>query len=662
MEGLIIDPPNPTLEVTGPGATIKFTVKDVATGELVQAGWSLDNSDAGTISAEGLFAASGYVGGVTRIVATVNGKIGTTSVTMNLKRSENLANIAAPVQDQLRTGGAQDAAFKWLYPYDRTVFPRGLMAPTLQFGGANADAYRVLVKSQYVEYEMFVSGAAGAVPQIPLTTQQWATITKSTTSGDRPTVSVSKISGGKVTGPISETWTIAQGTLKGAVYYNSYNSTMAREGTTTDYGSVLKIKPGSPATVFLGGKSNGCTVCHSVSANGNVLVAATEKKDPNSPASYWGETWMTGSATTPKSRARQEMTASFNWGALNPDGTVMLTNATKVTANTTNDWTPNVPGVQSEERASRLLDPKTGQTINAPGLPNNLFAMMPMYAPEGRRVAFTRYNAQTKGRTLSIMDYAPDSHTFSNLTDVYTDPSRQTTWPAFLPGDGRWIVTALNTSTEYATRSFGGAPGSSAGAQGAKSSLAIVNANTKTMAKLDQLNGLFNGQPYGPYTDDLDLNYEPTVLPQPVGGYYWVVFTSRRKYGNTITAASQDDHNRKKLWVAALDIASGELGGSDQARDISNPAFYISEQELTAGNMRAFWALDQCKALETECIPGTDDCCGGYCRFNDKAGKNMCVATTNTCKQENEDCASSAECCNGGTCGSNHKCTLPGPR
>ena len=200
------------------------------------------------------------------------------------------------------------------------------------------------------------------------------------------------------------------------------------------------------------------------------------------------------------------------------------------------------------------------------------------------------------------------------------------TWPAFLPGDGRWIVTALNTSSEYATRSFGGAPGTNAGAQGAKSSLAIVNVNTKTMAKLDQLNGLFNGQAYGPYPDDLDLNYEPTVLPQPVGGYYWVVFTSRRKYGNTITAASQDDQNRKKLWVAALDIASGELGGSDQARDISNPAFYISEQELTAGNMRAFWALDQCKALETECSPGLDDCCGGYCRFNDKALTDFCSA------------------------------------
>ena len=35
--------------------------------------------------------------------------------------------------------------------------------------------------------------------------------------------------------------------------------------------------------------------------------------------------------------------------------------------------------------------------------------------------------------------------------------------------------------------------------------------------------------------DDVDLNYEPTVNPRPSGGYVWVVFTSRRMYGNEAT-------------------------------------------------------------------------------------------------------------------------------
>ncbi len=36
--------------------------------------------------------------------------------------------------------------------------------------------------------------------------------------------------------------------------------------------------------------------------------------------------------------------------------------------------------------------------------------------------------------------------------------------------------------------------------------------------------------------DDTTLNYEPTVLPVVSGGYAWVVFTSRRLYGNQLTA------------------------------------------------------------------------------------------------------------------------------
>ena len=39
-----------------------------------------------------------------------------------------------------RAAAARDPAFSWLYPYDKTVFPRGLIAPTLQFAGTRADA------------------------------------------------------------------------------------------------------------------------------------------------------------------------------------------------------------------------------------------------------------------------------------------------------------------------------------------------------------------------------------------------------------------------------------------------------------------------------------------------------------------------------------------
>ena len=49
------------------------------------------------------------------------------------------------------------------------------------------------------------------------------------------------------------------------------------------------------------------------------------------------------------------------------------------------------------------------------------------------------------------------------------------------------------------------------------------------------------------------------------------------------------------------------------AADVTHPAFYLDGQEVTAGNMRAFWALDPCLQTGTTCSTG-DQCCTGFCR------------------------------------------------
>ncbi len=169
-----------------------------------------------------------------------------------------------------------------------------------------------------------------------------------------------------------------------------------------------------------------------------------------------------------------------------------------------------------------------------------------------------------------------------------------------------------------------------------------------------------------------------------VGGYYWVVFTSRRAYGNFISripgASVSPDGDvpfdntqvkgsgqntnaikgyRKKLWVAAIDI--NKPGGID----ISHPAFLLEGQETEAGNMRGFWALDPCKANDQSCESG-DECCGGFCRqVNDADGgtHNACVVPPSGCANESEKCTVSASCCdnaNGTTC-VNGFCTAPTP-
>jgi len=158
--------------------------------------------------------------------------------------------------------------------------------------------------------------------------------------------------------------------------------------------------------------------------------------------------------------------------------------------------------------------------------------------------------------------------------------------------------------------------------------------------------------------------------------YYWVVFTSRRSYGNTLAPggaiAGGDDpwgyttaggaeipSVRKKLWIAAIDLRGAP--GSDR----SHPAFYLSGQELLSGNMRGFAALDPCRADGATCESAAD-CCGGFCRQtgvdDEGAPILMCVPPPEGCSEELETCTVSADCCgapSGSTCINNH-CAQPG--
>ena len=103
--------------------------------------------------------------------------------------------------------------------------------------------------------------------------------------------------------------------------------------------------------------------------------------------------------------------------------------------------------------------------------------------------------------------------------------------------------------------------------------------------------------PTGPtnHGNDTVLNYEPTVNPIASGGYIWVIFTSRRLYGNVATTDPWQSDPRnydvtkvantttKKLWVAAIDF---ERKARHRLQPL--PAFYLPAQELLAGNMRGF--------------------------------------------------------------------------
>jgi hypothetical protein len=310
----------------------------------------------------------------------------------------------------------------------------------------------------------------------------------------------------------------------------------------------------------------------------------------------------------------------------------------------------------------------------------------------------------TPTQQLLVMGFDLATSTFSNPVVVADDTGQPAAtrpgWPAFFP-DTKSLV--------FHEQSVAGADGNGDGAlhtrAGAKAQILWTSStDAQHVTVLNQLNGLdATGTSYLPtlsppstlgctwngagtevgnidpdHSDDVHLNYEPTVNPVPSGGYVWVVFTSRRMYGNeaTIPPFCSDPRGvnlitnvtTKKLWVAAVDLASvagGEMTGGAGAgmpgMDASHPAFYLPAQELLAGNARGFWVLDPCKADGESCQSG-DECCNGYCDSNGGDGGLICAPPTTTCSAVNDKCTTAASCCDPTNQCIDGFCTVAGPQ
>jgi hypothetical protein len=421
---------------------------------------------------------------------------------------------------------------------------------------------------------------------------------------------MSKISGGKVTGPTTETWTIAQGNIRGTIYYETYGSTLA--GGPLSVG-IMQIQPGATAPVVV---KKGCgNVCHTASADGSTLVANVSLG-------------FSSSSYDLKSSAARIFLASgekFTYGGLYPDGTFCMS------ATGYRTWI---------SAPSKLWDTKTGVNIPAAGWDGVIKnGGTTAFSPDGRHIAFNHEDTGG-GHTLATMDFDVSSNTFSSLTDIASDPVNILAWPAFTPDE---TTVAYHAGSSVAFETDGGNTGD----------LFLVDLATKTVHRADALDG-YIGSGTGSYLPDKDtnLNFAPTILPEAVGGYFWVVFTSHRSYGNTLPTQDNGDQNGK-LWVAALDI--GDPAGTDS----SHPAFYLDGQESAADNLRGFWVRSPCQNNGTTCSAG-DECCEGFCRS--VGGNYQCVSPPMGCANEYEACTSSGNCCNSSDLCIGGFCSQPPPK
>ncbi len=565
--------------------------------------FGFENGDASTMFGDGSPSADGSV--LTGCDATCVAVGGTCSGTV-CTIVDNVGNVPTATQTELEGGGTADSQFAWLYPYDQTVFPRGILPATLQLAGTPADDAYVHITASTLDYKGFFTPIAGPL-RVALAQPMWNAVLDAISSSKDPVqVSITKLSNASVTGPASETWFVAQGSLHGTIYYETYDSQIL--GGAGSVG-IMKIQPGATTPTML---KQGCgNVCHTASADGSTLVANTI--DAYGSASY-----------DLKNNAATIFNASgetFTYGGIYPDGSFVMS------ATNYRTW---------QDSPSRLYDTKTAANIPAQGWDGVITnGGTTAFAPDGTKLAFV-HEDKDNGQTLSVMSFDKATKSFSNLVDVATHPGSYVAWPAFTP-DSQYVVYHVGSSKVFETDA------------NAAGDIYTVDLATHTTRRLDALDGyLTNGQPYLPASDP-DLSFAPTVLPEAVGGFFWVVFTSHRSYGNTLASKDGGDQNGK-LWVAALDI--GAAAGSDG----SHPGFYLDGQEQTSDNLRGFWVLDPCKAQGTVCGSG-DECCGGYCRSED-GGALTCTPPPGGCSNEYEACTTSADCCDSGDQCINGKCAV----
>jgi hypothetical protein len=768
---LVISPAAPVVIVTrdvsgGTTVSAPTEVDFTATygGVKVTPTWSLDRGELGTLLATGAFDASGTIAGVGQVTATYGKDIAAVPLTVKIVATENggsdavdggildggpggydgvggkgpglpvdgnainaFADASVPPSTIPATTYFPDAGpdsgiatydagtaedFQFLYPYDQTIFPLGMLAPLLQWRSTHAS--QTVAVHIHLSEDNFSFDGSYAFPPVgtagftdddrsrqPIDASVWRQATYSNGGATDPLEVDVKIltSDGTVYGPITEHLTIAQGVLTGTVYYNSYRTSL-----NGAQGGVLAIKPGAPApTLAVPGLKGQCHVCHSVAADGKTLFVQDDNYDYGSSYDLTDGGALIQSYHSATSSDGTTNIGKFTFSGVYPDGTMGMACSG-----------PN-PNWHHYAGDSDLFGRADGNKIASTGFDNVIAsAATPAFSPDGTKMAFSLWATQsgadaggitTGSKSLVAMDFScgadagsvacTSEGAFSNLRQLFstTNASEYVAWPSFTP-DAKALIFqhTLHPAPAGSVIYTHGDDNTGYPAGGAKAQLRysdVPETGAATPRLLCALNGLaagcdvsqvstlpahptFRPQPGKPTNtlfevyDDTTMNYEPTINPVASGGYYWVVFTSRRRYGNVAAGYPYDGWDgqnptptwpiTKKLWVAAIDATTGEI-------DPSHPAFYLPGQELTAGNMRGFWVVDPCEGLGSGCATG-EECCSGFCRPDGDGGALVCSnKPSGACSQDLESCTTNADCCDapsGETC-TNGRCAKPAP-
>jgi hypothetical protein len=719
---LAIAPATATLDVTQlaalPTEAYKATFTSGGATKTVTPIWSLADFTIGSINASGLFTPKGTIAGDVTVLANYEGISAKATLHVVVDLQDNLGDVTLPdgtTISQSATGispgnakalgegadagvdsgapvaepGPPSGWSTLVYPYDQTVFPRGLLAPIAQFtaGSITPEDFRVTLDTTAFHWAGFGHVGNPADLQVAMDQSAWDgallsaqpdPVTKLATV----TLSLVIASKGVAYGPYESHLIIAPGSLTGVIYYESYGGdvVMSDAGNGgTDFG-LWSVKPGS--TLPPSNLQSGCVICHGVSAAGNTLTTGTDDPTIGHATGVYrieGDGGYTHLATAPPNLPYAIGGAvdsrGLGWGVVSPDGKIVLRGLNQFWGgDQLLGWAvPDAPLLYADGGIAPLT------TTIAVNNGFNMFA--PSWAVDEKHLVYINAtnaadagSAGTPSQSVGIVDVAAvlneggigdggdyGAVTLSGPRTVYdstgsgsTPAGAYTKVPTFLPDSATIVLEeTLDNYTGYnhmlpdywAGPFVDGALYALQPGAGKYTHVELANAN----ASYDP-----NGKNH---------NYEPHPLPVQVGGYYWVVFASLRQDAYPTLSGP------KKLWVTAI------TPGTAAGKDPSHPPFTLVNQSIVAAQpcQRAFWALAPCLGAGASCTTGSD-CCDGSClpkSPTDPSSPLVCRPPSSmTCSDPGGRCRAghNEDCCNAsagvqciGTLNGYGTCGLPAP-
>jgi regulation of enolase protein 1 (concanavalin A-like superfamily) len=287
-------------------------------GGLAPASWSLDKAGLAAISNGSLTLVSAVSGPITATAYSAGFQASATiQVTTNVVDS---SQVTAPVA-QLFTGPpAQSDNIQIIYPYPRTVFPRALAAPIVQWNNNGVAATAVKVTVQYPAtgtptYSVSEIIPESNPPQAQISQDGWSFLDQ-TAAGQDALLSVQRLVNGVLMNPVTETIHFASAPLRGNIFYTEYD-VVAWTAT------IKSAKPSGTTAAQVAMASAGCNPCHTVSANGTTLITSNWGYNDTSVAHVNADGTLTGLANMWNASTGLD-SRGFAYSAITPDGLYAL--------------------------------------------------------------------------------------------------------------------------------------------------------------------------------------------------------------------------------------------------------------------------------------------------------------------------------------------------